>query len=219
MNYKRTVMILFYLILLFGITHCGDADFSGSSTPGQNVGQTTGPVSPDPIDEPTPGEPPVPNPNPTGNFKVIEALVVDYDFSLDGEQIELEIKDEGEDLIVFLHFLQPTKITLVGDTRHIKALFLTGNAPITTSTVENNNGTLFPTALTATGFYPAYNMGSGVENLVGQQGAEIWRAGAEKSIFASTLGEKRCFEVVFESTDPSSKNLVLQQSTPYTCPF
>jgi hypothetical protein len=212
-------MILFYLILLFGITHCGDADFSGSSTPGQNMGQTTGPVSPDTIDEPIPVDPPIPNPNPSANLKVIEAIVVDYEFSLDGEQLELEIKDEGEDLIVFLHFHQPTKITLIGDTQHIKALFLTGNAPITTSTVETNNGALFPAYLTATGFYPAYNMGGGVENLVGGQRAEIWKAGAEKSYFASTLGEKLCFEMAFESSVPSSKKLVLQDSTAYTCPF
>lgn len=219
MNYKRIGMIIFYLILLFGITHCGDADFSGSSQPGQNVGQTTGPVNPDPIDEPTPTEPPRPHPQPTTEYKVIEALVVDYDLSIEGDRIELEVKDEGEDVLLFLHFTQPTKVRLIGNIQHIKAIFLTGNSGLTTSTVENSEGLLFSTTKTATGFYPNYAMGSAVANLVGDMRAQAWRAGAEKSIFASTLGEKRCFELAYESSKPDSKNLVLQDSTPYTCPF
>ena len=124
---KHSILrIVTFLGLLALLSNCSGANFGGDSNSGRESASvpTTGN---DTADDPTP----VPQPQ-SGDFKVYQVTVIDDALSLDGFPVTIEISPQTSEILLFIHFTQPTEVILTGDTEAVAGLFMTSNTALAT---------------------------------------------------------------------------------------
>ncbi len=213
---KKITFIGVYLLLILAFTNCSGANFGGGDS--EAVENSAQAHSDDDGDQPdNPLEPPPPL---DGEAVVYQTSVINGGLSFDRVQVEVDIATSTTPVLLFVHLQQPTTILLKGDVESVAAIFLTSNTSaydLPTSEVRLAGGTLFPSSRLATGFLPLYQAGNGLAGIIGDDAVATWEQGVIVSDFARNLGQRKCYDLVFDTDFAPPPSFSLSWSTGQNC--
>ncbi len=194
---KKITVIGFYLLLILAFTHCSGANFGGGdSESAENSAQNISDDGDQP-DNPHQPEPPV-----AGEAVVYQASVINGGLSFDRVQVEVSVAPSSAPILLFVHLQQPTTVLLKGDVEAVAAVFLTSNTSaydLPTSEVRLGDGAVFPNQRLATGFFPVYEAGQSLAAIIGDDAVASWEQGVIVSDFARALGQRKCYDLIFDT--------------------
>ena len=218
---KSITNIIALMLGLLLVTGCGGANFSGDSSSSRQVNNdSTNEPQPevlDPQNDSDQGS--TTTPVASSSPPVYQIYVSDLDLSLTGSTIELNILQPNQEALVFIHVLAPSTIVIDGSVNNIAGLFLSANSTFSTSAAFLQNGSSFPTNITASKFGTTVNKGSELINVVGQNAYDLWAPFTIIETYAAGFGERKCFFLDFESSIDNNPSFNLEHSNGQACPY